>query len=135
MIADDFLAEAKVQIDAGDHATADAYLNAASAALSTQKQSARAEVVRAAAQAALDDFDRIETARRLCRYAVDTGRGGRATLRFLRAMEQAPKPDLRQPITSAANARAFAWHTQNRANIQDLIHEAAEEAAQGSRLS
>lgn len=132
MIATELLAEAKIQIDAGDHATADEYIDAASAALSAQCQAARMDVVRALAQAALDDLERIETARRLCRLAVHMGRAGKATLRFLRAVEQAPQPDLSQPITHAVNARAFAWHTQNRTHIQDLIHEAALEASNAS---
>ena len=130
MIASDFLAEAKVQIDAGDLATANAYLDAAKAGI----DASRIDTIKAATKAALDDFDRIETARRLCRFAMDTGGAGQATIRFLNAVENAPKPDLRQPITSAHNTRAFAWNAKNRTTITDLLHEAAAEASEGRRL-
>lgn len=130
MIASEFLAEAKVQIDAGDLTTANAYLDAAKAGIDAN----RIDIIKASTKAALDDFERIETARRLCRFAMDTGVAGQATIRFLRAVEDAPKPDLRQPITSAHNARAFAWNTLNRATITDLLHEAASEASQGRSL-
>ncbi len=130
MICDDLIAEAKVQIEAGDYNLANAYMNSARAGI----QSARTEVIRAAAQAALDDFERIETARRLCKYALAMGHSGRATLRFLRAVENAPQPDLCQPITGAHNARAFAWHTQNRSAITDLLHDAAEESATSGQI-
>ena len=130
MICDDFIAEAKVQIDAGDLATANAYLDAAKAGL----DASRIDIIKASTKAALDDFERIETARRLCRFAMDTGGAGQATIRFLRAVENAPKPDLRQPITSAHNTRAFAWNVKNRTVITDLLHEAAAEASQGRNL-
>jgi hypothetical protein len=130
MIASDFLAEAKVQIDAGDHVTANAYLDAAKAGI----DASRIDTIKAATKAALDDFERIESAWRLCRYALDTGGAGQATIRFLRVVENTPKPDLRQPITSAHNARAFAWNAKNRTVITDILHEAAAEASERRRL-
>ena len=125
MIASEFLAEAKVQIDAGDLTTANAYLDAAKAGIDAN----RIDTIKAATKAALDDFERIETARRLCRYALAAGTAGQATIRFLRAIEDAPKPDLRQPITSAHNARAFAWNAKNRTGYTEHLHDTAAETS------
>ena len=130
MITSDFLASAKQAITEGDNNLAAEYL----AAAETGIQAARLEAVRAVAQAAIADLERIQHAERLCRYAVTTGQATPAALALIRELEAAPRLDKTKSLFSAQNAAAFDWHRRNRTEIFDLITLAAEESTTARQL-
>ena len=131
MIADDFLKAARAAITEGDHQAAADYMDAARDGI----RAARIEAVKATAKAVIDGLQRIQHAERLCRYAVSSGRGTPAAIQLIRALENAPRLDTKKSLFAAANLNAFEWHNRNRSEIFDLIAQAAEESAQGSRIS
>jgi hypothetical protein len=131
MIADDFLAAARAAITEGDHDTANEYMDAARDDIRAD----RIETIKATAKAVIQDLERIQHAERLCRYAVSSGRGTPAAIRVIRELEAAPRLEKGKSLFGAQNIAAFDWHRRNRSEIFDLIAQAAEESAQGSRLS
>jgi len=130
MITSDFLASAKAAISEGDNQLAAEYL----AAAETGIQATRLEAVRAVAQAAIADLERIQHAERLCRYALTTGQATPAALALIRELEAAPRLDKTKSLFSSQNAAAFDWHKRNRTEIFDLIAKAAEESATARQL-
>ena len=130
MITSDFLASAKQAITEGDNNLAAEYL----AAAETGIQAARIEAVRAVAQAAIADLERIQHAKRLCRYALTTGQATPAAHALIRELDSAPRLDKAKSLFSAQNAAAFDWHRRNRSEIFDLISQAAEESTTARQL-
>jgi hypothetical protein len=130
MIASDFLASAKAAITEGDSQLANEYLDVAKTGI----QAARLETVRALAQAAIDDLERIQNAERLCRYAMTTGQATPAAIALIRELDAAPRLDKTKSLFAAANLNAFDWHRRNRSEIFDLITQAAEESEAARQL-
>ena len=129
MIASDFLAAAKVAITEGDHAAANEYLNSARAAV----RETRMEALKAVGKAVIQDLERIQSAERLCRYGMTSGRATPAGIALIRALENAPRLHKGKSLFSPQNLAAFEWHIRNRSEIFNLIAEAATEAAEGSK--
>ena len=131
MIADDFLKAARASISEGDHAAASEYMDAAKAGI----QEVRRDTIRLAAQAAIDDLQRIQHAERLCRYAMTSGQATPAAIALVRELEAAPKIHKGKSLFSPQNLAAFDWHRRNRSEVFGMIAEAAIEAAEARRIS
>lgn len=131
MIADDFLKAARAAITEGDHQAAADYMDAAKAGI----QEVRRDTIRLAAQAAIDDLQRIQHAERLCRYAMTSGQATPAAIALVRELEAAPKIYKGKSLFSPQNLAAFDWHRRNRSEVFGMIAEAAIEAAEARRIS
>ena len=129
MIASDFLAAARAAITEGDSQAANEYLDAAKSGI----RAARMEALKAVGKAVIQDLERIQSAERLCRYGMTSGRATPAGIALIRALENAPRLHKGKSLFSPQNLAAFEWHNRNRSEIFNLIAEAATEAAEGSK--
>ena len=120
MIALDFLAEARAQIDAGDFATAREYIESADSNLKLAGNAERLNAIVAAAKAAEADADQLWKWRALISYGIANHGGTPDQLKLLALLQTAPPHDKQAPLASKARTNFFAWITNNRAEITRL---------------
>ena len=120
MIVRELLAEARAQIDAGDIAAANDYLDAARTAVDGVLHEERLNITLAAANAAEDEAHGLMKWRALLAYGVANKGGTPAQRRLLQLLQTAPAHDPAAPLASKKRTDFFAWASTHRAEIHRL---------------
>jgi hypothetical protein len=120
MIARELLEEARAQIDAGDLAAANDYIDAARAAVDGALHEERLNITLAAANAAEDEVHGFVKWRALLAYGVANKGGTPAQRRLLQLLQTAPAHDPTAPLASKKRTDFFAWASTHRAEIHRL---------------
>lgn len=120
MIAHELLAEARAQIDAGDLAAANDYIDAARTAVDGFIHEGRLNATLLAANAAEDEAHDLMKWRALLAYRVANRGGTPAQRRLLQLLQTAPAHDPAAPLASKKRTGFFAWASTHRAEIHRL---------------
>jgi hypothetical protein len=120
VIARELLEEARAQIDAGDLAAANDYIDAARAAVDGALHEERLNITLAAANAAEDEVHGFVKWRALLAYGVANKGGTPAQRRLLQLLQTAPAHDPTAPLASKKRTDFFAWASTHRAEIHRL---------------
>jgi hypothetical protein len=120
MIARELLEEARAQIDAGDLAAANDYIDAARAAVDGVLHEERLNATLTAANAAEDEVHDLVKWRALLAYGVANKGGTPAQRRLLQLLQTAPAHDPTAPLASKKRTDFFAWASTHRAEIHRL---------------
>jgi hypothetical protein len=120
VIARELLAEARVQIDAGDLAVANDYIDSARRAVDGALHEERLNATLAVANAAEDEAHDLVKWRALLAFSVGNQGGTPAQRRLLQLLQTAPAHDPAAPLASKKRTDFFAWATTHRAEIHRL---------------
>jgi hypothetical protein len=120
VIARELLTEARAQIDAGDLAAANDYIDAARAAVDGALHEERLNITLAAANAAEDEVHALVKWRALLAFSVGNQGGTPTQRRLLQLLQTAPAHDPAAPLASKKRTDFFAWASTHRAEIHRL---------------
>lgn len=118
--ATEFLREAKAQIDRGDHAAANDYLDSASRMFRQGARAAKLEALGQHAAAVTAEAGPLAKWRALLAFACGTGGGTPDHRALLNILQTAPDFDPMASISDRRRTDFFNWHTANRAEIRRL---------------